>query len=175
MVRDQRPRLIIGLKNRDPKRSFERRYRDSYSLVYNYVYRRVPNREACEDVVAEAFLRAARFYGNFDESRAKFSTWVISIARNCISDYYERNVPSAPLDEVPEGFYSEESTQYDNVGDAELVSQLMALLSDEEREMVFLKYYQGLRNVEIAEELGMNVSTVSTKLSRAMSRMRAAV
>jgi DNA-directed RNA polymerase specialized sigma24 family protein len=37
-----------------------------------------------------------------------------------------------------------------------------------------MKYYEGKRNVEIADELGINLSTVSTKLSRAVAKMRAA-
>lgn len=172
-MRNNRFRLVDE-NERDPKATFEQNYRESYSLVYNYVLRRMANREAAEDVVSEAFLKAARFYDRFDSSRAKFSTWVISIARNCISDYFAREVATAPIDEVPEGIFAEEDEQQNQFGDAELVQKLLALLDDDERELVYLKYYEGLRNVEIAEQLGLNASTVSTKLARAIAKMRAA-
>ncbi|MBQ9005441.1 MAG: sigma-70 family RNA polymerase sigma factor, partial [Atopobiaceae bacterium] len=122
----------------------------------------------------EAFLRAARFYERFDPARAKFSTWVISIARNCISDYFDREVATAPIDEVPEGVFAQEDTQADRFDDINMLQKLLATLDDEEKELIYLKYYEGKRNVEIAEALGMNASTISTKLARAIAKMREA-
>ncbi len=165
---------LVGSGKRDRIASFEHYYRESYSLVYNYVLRRTSNREVAEDVVSEAFLRAARFYERFDPTRAKFSTWVISIARNCISDYYDREVATAPIDEVPEGVFAQEDTQADHLDDLAMLQKLLAKLDDEEKELIYLKYYEGKRNTEIAEVLGMNASTVSTKLSRAIAKMREA-
>lgn len=166
---------LVGSGKRDRKASFEHYYRESYSLVYNYILRRTASREAAEDVVSEAFLRAARFYDRFDPTRAKFSTWVISIARNCISDYYDREVAMAPIDEVPEGVFAENDErveQVDQLDDIAKLQKLLSKLDDEERELIHLKYYEGKRNVEIAEVLGMNASTISTKLARAIAKMR---
>ncbi len=173
IIRRNKLTLIRGGGNNDPRLEFERLYRESYPLVYNYVCRRMANRDAAEDVVADAFLRAARFFERFDSRRAKFSTWVISIARNCINDYYEQNPLSEDLEIIPEGFYAKEDDQVALIGDQDLVIKLMRVLDDEERELVYLKYYQEMRNVEIAEALGINASTISTKLSRAMVKMRA--
>ena len=53
--------------------------------------------------------------------------------------------------------------------------ELLGVLSPEERELVLLKYQEGLRNVDIAERLEMNASTVSTKLAHALTKMRVAV
>ncbi len=161
----------------DPKRAtklaFERDYRESYSLVYNYIFRRVPDRTAAEDVTSEAFLRAARFYDRFDRERAKFSTWVISIAHNCIIDHYRHSPATTDLEEIPEGVYADESDFAEQTGNADLAAKLLSALDETERELVAKKYYEGKRNVEIADELGMNLSTVSTKLARALAKMRA--
>ena len=165
---------LVGSGKKDHRTSFEHYYRESYSLVYNYVLRRTSNREVAEDVVSEAYLRAARFYDRFDPTRAKFSTWVISIARNCISDYYDREVVTAPIDEVPEGVFAQEDTQVDQLDDITVLQKLLSMLDEEEKELIYLKYYEGKRNVEIAEALGMNASTVSTKLARAIAKMREA-
>ena len=156
----------------DATHSFERHYRESYQLVYNYVPRRMASREATEDVVADAFLNAARAYDRFDPSRAKFSTWVISIAHNCIIDYYRHNPSTSDLEEVPEGAYADESSYDEQTANADLAVKLLALLDPTERELISKKYYEGKRNVEIADEMGMNLSTVSTKLARALAKMR---
>ena len=66
----------------DSEREFERLYRQSYALVYNYVCYRMPGSAAVEDIVSEAFLSAARNFHRYDASRSKFSTWVVAIAKN---------------------------------------------------------------------------------------------
>ena len=146
---------------------------ESYSSVYNYAYYRTLDSTAAEDVTAEAFLRAARFFESFDPERAKFATWVKSIANNCLADYYRKHRPTTEIDEVLENtvLMTEDTTE--TILDEDLVTQLLELLDDEERQLVYMKYYEGMRNAEIAQEIGMNQSTVSTKLSRAMAKMRA--
>ena len=155
------------------EREFERLYRESYSLVFNYIAYRMPGSAAVEDVVADAFMQAARHFSDFDPSRAKFSTWVVSIAKNCVNGYYRKARPTVALENVSEASIAVDGGQ-DDVDNGHLVAQLLRALDDEERELVYLKYHLGMRNVEIAEELGMNASTLSTKLSRAMAKMRAA-
>ena len=126
---------------------------------------------AVEDVVAEAFLKAARSFESFDPKRAKFSTWVTAIARNFMISHYRKQRPSVALDEIPDGFCAVPDSQ-DALADEELVDRLLACLDDEERELVVLKYRVGMRNVDIAQMLDMNPSTVSTVLARSLSKMR---
>lgn len=157
----------------DDEREFERLYRESYNLVYNYVYFRMPGSGAVEDVVAETFMQAARYYDRFDPARAKFSTWVISIAKNSVNSYYRKASNSVALEDVSEAALSVPGEQ-DLADDRALAEQLLRTLDDDERELVFRKYYLGMRNVEIAQELDLNASTVSTRLMRAMAKMREA-
>ncbi|MBQ3340022.1 MAG: sigma-70 family RNA polymerase sigma factor [Atopobiaceae bacterium] len=161
------------LSERDlEKREFTRLYQESYSVVYNYVRYRMASDEA-EDIVSEAFMLAARSFRSFDPSRAKFSTWVIKIAINCMNTYYRREHPTVDVDDIAPILVSEGSEE-DAVDDRELVDRLLGVLDDDERELVILKYREDMRNVDIAEQLGMNASTVSTLLSRAVAKMRAA-
>lgn len=162
-----------GNASENDERAFTQLYMQSYSIVYNYVYRRMGGDSAAEDVVAEAFLLAARSFYRFDPTRAKFSTWVIQIAINCMASHYRREREQVSLDDVPESVASYQDA-IDTIGDQELCSQLLALLDDDERKLVLMKYAEGKRNVDIASELGMNASTVSTMLSRALAKMRAA-
>ena len=157
---------------RDLEREFERLYLESYSIVYGWVRVRMASDAEAEDIVADAFLRAARAFPTFDPARAKFSTWVTTIARNCMITHFRRSRPTSPLENVPEHALAVEGGQGET-DDLLLVKQLLACLDDEERELVALKYRQGFRNVDIAEQLGVNASTVATKLARALEKMRA--
>ena len=161
------------LSERDlEKREFRRLYQESYSVVYNYVRYRMASDEA-EDIVSEAFMLAARSFRSFDPSRAKFSTWVIKIANNCMNTYYRRERPTVDVDEIAPILVSEGSEE-DVIDDRALVDRLLGVLDDDERELVVLKFREDMRNVDIAQQLGMNASTVSTLLSRAVAKMRAA-
>ena len=172
--RQSKFRAFHGGAGSDRKALFERLYNESYASVYNSVYYRVLNQDAAQDITSDAYVRAARFFDRFDPSRASFATWVKSIACNCVSDYYRKSRPTTVLDDVPESYLADDHDHAEETANADLARRLLALLDDESRQLVFLKYYDGMRNVEIARELGMNESTVATKLQRAMKLMRSA-
>ena len=157
---------------RDLASEFEELYRESYSTVYNSVYFNMLDRDAAEDVTAEAFMRAARYFERFDSSRAAFTTWVKAIARNCIADHYGKNKPTSALEDVPEAVFASEDDLASRTADADLARFLLAVLDEGDRTLVFMKYYEGKRNAEIAQELEMNPSTVATRLQRALAKMR---
>lgn len=140
-------------------------------MVYNYVRVRMADNSATEDVVAEAYLLAARSFSRFDPTRAKFSTWVVKIATNCMNGYYRKQRPSAPLEDVPETYFAQAGEQ-DQLADRDYVDRLFGCLDSTERELIAMKYMQGFRNVDIAEALDMNASTVSTMLARSLAKMR---
>ena len=143
----------------------------SYGLVYGFVRARMISEADAEDVVSEAYLKAARAFDRFDPARSKFSTWVVTIARNCMVSHFRKERPLAALDDVPESFVAIEGEQ-DAIADRDLALKLLSVLSDDEREIVLLKYREDMRNVDIAHELEMNASTVSTKLACALAKMR---
>lgn len=171
-TQNKKARIIRLSDARKREREFESLYRESYSLVYNYVRSRMVDDSATEDVVAEAYLHAARAFDSFDPSRAKFSTWVIKMAINCMTDYWRKTRPTTTLDDLPEQLIAQPAEQ-EIIADRDFADQLLSVLSNEERNLVVMKYREGYRNVEIASELDMNPSTVSTKLANALAKMRA--
>lgn len=127
-----------------------------------------------EDIVSETFLKAARSFSSFDPSRAKFGTWAIAIARNCMASHFRKVQPTAALEDAPQESYAVDGGQ-GAVEDQLLARNLLSCLDDDERLLVLMKYREDMRNVDIARELDMNASTVSTVLFRALSKMRKVV
>lgn len=150
---------------------FERLYLQSYGFVYGFVRTRMSNDADTEDVVAEAFLKAARSFSSYDPKRAKFSTWVTAIAKNCMISHFRKAKPTIALEDAPDSATAISGGQ-DAVDDQDLACRLLATLDDLECELVLMKYRDGMRNVDIARELDMNPSTVSTKLANALATMR---
>lgn len=140
--------------------------------MYGWVRFRMSNDADAEDIVAEAFLKAARSFESFNPNRAKFGTWVIAIARNCMISHFRKERPVSALEDAPEIVFAVPGGQ-EASDDRIVVKKLLACLEDDERELVVLKYRDGMRNVDIAAALGLNPSTVSTKLARALEKMRA--
>ncbi len=151
---------------------FERLYRESYDSVYGSVLFRLRDEEIARDITADAFLRAARFFDSFDSSKAKFSTWVNAIARNCIIDYHRKNKEHAPIESVPESTFATEADHAQAVADADLARRLLAVLDEDDREIVFMKFCEDSTNADIARRLNMNPSTVATRVQRALAKMR---
>ena len=172
MAMNAHAKAFRAYRERNAAREFEELYRQSYPSVYNFVYYRMLDSQTAEDVTADAFLRAARFFDRFDPSRASFTTWVKAIARNCINQHYRKARPTVPIEDVAESAFAENFDEAERVADAELVKSLLATLEETDREMLFLKYYEGMRNVDIARELDMNESTVATRLQRALAKMK---
>ena len=147
-------------------------YRDNFQKVYNYAYYHLLNPAQAEDLTSTVFVKAVSNIDRFDPSKASFGTWVMRIAHNSLVDYYRTRRESAPLEDLG----SREPITVDDYpaldDHAQEVARLLSYISEEDRELVFLKYYEGKRNVEIAQILGMNPSTVASRLHRALAMMR---
>ena len=150
-------------------------YRETFSKVFNYACYRLLDRVAAEEVTSDTFLRAYAAFDRFDPELASFSTWVIAIEKNCIINYLKRNKPTVPFEDVIEPVFASEDNRLDGLETDQLVLRALSVLDEHERELVFMKYQDEKRNVDIAEELGSNPSTVATQLARAVEKMRRAL
>ncbi|OIP25457.1 hypothetical protein AUK22_08080 [bacterium CG2_30_54_10] len=68
-------------------------------LVFSFLLPQVCNLQDVEDLAQETFIRAYRYLAGFDVSR-KFSNWVVAIARNLLSDKFQKNAHDAAAREV---------------------------------------------------------------------------
>ena len=154
-------------------RQLEKLYRDNFQRVYDYAYFRLLDPAQAEDVTSTVFVKAVANIGRFDPSKASFGTWVTRIAHNVLIDGYRTRKVTTPLDQMVVGEPSSED-EYPVLDDRqERVAKLLSYLSEDDRELIYLKYYQEKKNVEIAEMLDMNPATVATRLRRALLTMRA--
>jgi RNA polymerase sigma-70 factor (ECF subfamily) len=142
-------------------------------------YRVLGSDDEARDVAQEAFLRAFRHLHSFKEE-ARFSSWLYQIALNLCRDRLRRRrgrefVSLDVVTEAAPAALRAEPSALERV-EAQDLSRVIAAavdtLSEEQREVVVLKEYQGLTFPEIAEVLGVPVSTVKTRLYRALSQLR---
>ena len=71
--------------------------------VRGYVFGKVANRHDAEDLVSDVFLKAYEKYPTFDADRASVSTWLYTITRNTVIDYFRTHRPGVELpDDLPD-------------------------------------------------------------------------
>ena len=154
-------------------RQLENLYRANFQRVYNYAYYYLLNPADAEDVTSAVFVKAVSNIDKFDPSKASFATWITRITHNTLIDRSRTRKPTVPFEQIKRDEPSSED-DYPVLDDRqERVAKLLECLSEQDRELVFLKYYQEKKNVEIAQLLDMNPSTVATRLKRALQTMRA--
>ncbi len=138
-----------------------RRYERSLS---SFVYRHTGGRDV-EDLYQETWLRVVRHAESFDPTR-KFSTWLFQIAVNLCRDWRRRPPPEpAEPEDRP---VAADTKRVDASIDAE---RLLDELSDEQREVVILRYYQDLRERDVAEILDLPTGTVKSRMHKALRKL----
>jgi RNA polymerase sigma-70 factor, ECF subfamily len=148
--------------------------------IQGAVYRIMGSGEEARDLAQETFLRAYRGLGSF-KSEARFSSWLYQIALNLCRDRLRQRrgktlvsiddldpTTAARIDRSPAT--AQDLVEAKDLG--RIVAMAMSDLPEEQREVIVLKEYQGLTFQEIADTLGVPVSTVKTRLYRGLGQMR---
>ncbi len=148
--------------------------------IQGAIYRLMGSEEEVRDLCQEAFFKAYRGLGGF-KGEARFSSWLYQIALNLCRDRMRRRrgrviVSLDALEADAQGqILRDETSTHDLVEARDLQQRVRAAvmaLPDDQREVIVLKEYEGLTFQEIAEVLGLPVSTVKTRLYRGLDRMR---
>ena len=149
------------------------RYR---AILFGLLMRILTNREEAEDVLQEVFLQVWRKAADFDESRGRPFTWLVTLARSRgidrlrtlasrerIAEAGAREVSDEISDAATDAFKSEQRG---------LVSEALAKLPDEQKRPIMLAYFDGLTQSEIATRLGAPLGTVKTRMRTGLIRLR---
>lgn len=144
--------------------------------VFNLALRICGNREEAEEIAQDAFMKAFRSLKGF-RMKSSFSTWLYRIVYNTsVSLVRTRKKGILSLDEFPadsKDFIGnntseeEAENQYRN----SLINFALQKISDEERAIITLYYFEELNTEEIAEITGLGKSNIKVKLFRARQKM----
>jgi RNA polymerase sigma-70 factor (ECF subfamily) len=152
-------------------------YREFFPKVYNYVYYRLLDRDRTDDLVSEVFVRVVEKIDTYDEGKAKMSTWIFRIAHNALVDEYRRRKDTASLDEEGLDVPSGDDVLFTIIKNDErrALHSALARLPGRDREIIAMKYFAGMTNRDIALELSMNESTVSSVVWNTLKKLREAL
>ena len=165
----ERERELVAQAQAGDRAAFCQLYDHYLPTVYARVCALVPLAEA-EDVTQEVFLSVARSVRNFRGDSA-FSTWVSSIVKRRVADYYRqaaRRVSQVPLpedyDAPPENSLCMEEEL--------VIKQVLHALPEHQREVILLRLVEGLPFDEVASRLGFKVGAAKVRFYRAIAACR---
>jgi RNA polymerase sigma-70 factor (ECF subfamily) len=150
--------------------------------VRDYVRMLVKDNDVADDLTQEVLIKVVKV---LDEGRytdkGRFLPWVLRIARNRVLDYFRAQKQVKTVSESSAGFdvlssknFAEPSIEDRLVSEqqAEEVRQLIEHLPAEQREVVKMRYYEGLSFKEIAEHTGVSINTALGRMRYALINMR---
>jgi RNA polymerase sigma-70 factor (ECF subfamily) len=145
-------------------------------ILFGLLMRILNNREEAEDVLQETFIQVWRKAADFDETRGRPFTWLVTLARSRAIDRLRtlasrERVAEARAREVSEEI-SDAATDALKSEQRGLVSDALAKLPDEQKRPIMLAYFDGLTQSEIATRLGAPLGTVKTRMRTGMIRLR---
>ncbi len=146
-------------------------YQKFYSKVLSYINGKVNNYTLAEDLCSDVFLKVYEKLDTFDESKASLSTWIFTITRNTLTDYFRtRKV----YGEIPETLAEEESFEDEicNEGMLDTLADALEKLDERERDIIILHYYSGMTLKDVAEKIGISYSYVKLLHNNALASMK---
>ena len=160
---------LIRRIGQDDQNAFRAFYESTKNSVYGYALSILKNKQNAEDVMQETYLKI-RENAPFYQPQGKPMAWVITIAKNLCFMKLREGVRAVqlPAEESETVDFSEVSETEDRL----VLEALMNRLSDGEREIVLLHAVSGLKHREIAKVLSLPLSTVLSKYSRAMKKLK---
>jgi RNA polymerase sigma-70 factor (ECF subfamily) len=155
------------------REAFERLYAEHAEPLLGFLIYRTGDRTLAEDLVGDTFERAVRGRLRFDRRKASEKTWLYAIALNCLRDHRRRaGAEQRAVERAAPDPGSATPDSAERVADRDRVARALETLSDEERDVVALRYGAELTVPEIAEMAGFPESTARGRLYGALAKLR---
>ena len=171
---NQEVEWLVGARSLDEK-TLAAIYDALSPELYRYAFRLLGHRQAAEDLVAATFHRFLRALHSGGGPREHLRAYLYRVAHNLAMDAFRREpVEAIPLSEIEAnpsmGNELEESVEK-RLAQGRARAAIWKL-TDDQRQVIVLKYLQGLSNQEVADAIGKPVGAVKSLQHRALNALR---
>ena len=174
--------MLVALYSKGGNKAFDELLSRYQSKLFNYIYFVVRNQEQAEDIFQETFVKAiVTIQQGRYTADGRFGAWLTRIAHNLVIDSFrqERNENTVSNDESEVDLFNNADLCDDNIemqmiNDQTLadVRRLVDALPDNQREVIYMRFYQDLSFKEIADITGVSINTALGRMRYAILNMR---
>ena len=172
--------IMLKIAEYDSK-ALEQLYDRYTPLLYTLIKKIIPEKETAEELLSEVFVIIWRQIDQFDFRSSNVYTWMVTLARNKAIDVKNRTIGKV-TEEYTDDYEKEkilpklspeiESVELEEVlGMKEKIEGAMKSLTDAQKYVIELSYFEGLDESGIAEKLKIPSSTVKSKLQVAIGNL----
>ena len=168
--------ILVDQAKADPE-AFAAIYDIYFARIYNYARYRVLDPLTADDLTSEIFEKVLVKLHTYQSERGPFSAWLFTISRNTVNYHLRKQKirqwvslenfrNQASREPKPDEQFTKDETQRELLG-------VISRLSEQERELIALKFNGGLTNRTISEITGLKENNVAVILHRVIKRIRA--
>ncbi|MDP9080967.1 MAG: sigma-70 family RNA polymerase sigma factor [Bacteroidota bacterium] len=166
--------LVLALRNRE-KIAIEALYDMYSSSLYGVISRIITDTATAEDVLQETFVKIWHSFSSYSTEKGRLFTWMVNIARNlAIDKLRSKDFKNQNKNQELENNVTFIDEQRNTVYKPELlgIKELVETLKPEQKSILDLVYFKGYTHVEAADELGVPLGTIKTRLRMAILQLR---
>ena len=143
-------------------------YDQDFQSLFVYALSRVGDRSEAEEQAAQVLEEALRGIGRYQDRGVPFRAWLFRIARNVVADYIKRRQRERGL-----SVSDPDQTSFESEVDFQLILQrALRHLSEEQRQVVVLRFVNDLPLKECAQAMGKSLSAIKSLQTRGFERLR---
>ncbi len=160
---------LVELANKGVEDAMNTLYYRYREWVYWLAFRLCGNKEDAQEILQEVFIYFINKFPGF-ELRSTLKTFLYPVVKNTTISIIRKKRKIISLEDSIVQSIPDESIDWDT--EIRKLSEYMEDFSKEDKELVFLRYYDELQLAEIAEVFKVPVGTVKSRLNRLLARLR---
>lgn len=141
-------------------------------VLFRYLYYRVGDQQAAEDLTSEVFVRMLRALPGYQVQTAPFQSWLFQIARNLAVDHFRKSGRDEILTDDLQASEPAPEAVFDHTITHHALRQALTRLNDEQREVIILRFILELPIAQVAQILGRSADAVKGLQRRGLLALR---
>jgi RNA polymerase sigma-70 factor (ECF subfamily) len=164
---------LIRLAQEGDKQAIGELYRAHVDVIYRYIWARVRDDSVAEDLTAQVFLKALEGLPTYQPSGKPFVAWLYRIAYARIVDHWRKleRRPEVPLEETLPSREPRPQELLEFEADWVMAMELLAQLTDDQQDVVILRFIGEMSLADIAETVGKTVGATKALQYRALATL----
>lgn len=170
--------LMAAVEQRD-RQAFEELYDRYARMIFSFAVKQVGDRQRAEEIVQDLFSKLWHSNVHYDPTRSAIRTWLLVITKRLCIDYLRKTNPATqagPIDEMDYALEASHEHGPERTAEQKELQQTISIaidsLPEDQKQIVRQMYFQGKTQQELADELGIPIGTVKSRLRLAMTKLR---